>query len=138
MTGQDDIFPDAQIDPSRIHDEALDGVPQASWAQGLVQLIEVQEAAFVRLGFDKVEAFKFARAGVMAMAEFFGGRQVYLPRGDNLLAALRDAEIYRRAHRGNIGALAAEHGITDRHVWRICHQQRRLYLDKMQGRLFDP
>ena len=52
-------------------------------------------------------------------------------------AALRDAEIYRRAHRGNILTLASEYGLTERHIWRICRQQRKLHLEKIQGRLFE-
>ncbi|WP_296280584.1 Mor transcription activator family protein [Pseudoxanthomonas sp.] len=116
---------------------ALDAVPATKWAQGLVQLIEVQEATFQRLGVDEAEAFRLARAATLAIAEFHGGRQWYLPRGDDLATALRDAEIYRRARRGNIQDLAREYQLTDQHVWRIVRQQRALHLRKIQGDLFN-
>lgn len=116
---------------------ALDTVPATKWAQGLVQLIEVQEATFQRLGVDEAEAFRLARAATLAIAEFHGGRQWYLPRGDDLATALRDAEIYRRARRGNIQELAREYGLTDQHVWRVVRQQRALHLRKIQGDLFN-
>lgn len=116
---------------------ALDTVPAAKWAQGLVQLIEVQEATFQRLGVNDVDAFRLARAATLAIAEFHGGRQWYLPRGDDLVTALRDAEIYRRARRGNIQELAREHGLTDQHIWRIVRQQRALHIQRVQGDLFN-
>lgn len=137
MSEQADLLPDEPIDPRGLLAANLDDIPAHRWAQGLVQLIEVQEAVFVRLGYASDEAFRLARAGVVAIAEFGGGRDWYLPRGDDLHAAMRDAEIWRRANRRNIGALAAEHGLTERQIWRICNQQRKLHRDKMQGRLFE-
>lgn len=137
MADQLDMLPDAPIDPKGLLAADLDDVPQEAWAQGLVQLIEVQEAAFVRLGMEASEAFRLARAGVVAIAEFQGGRGWYLPRGDALANALRDAEIYRRANRSNIQQLAAEYGFTDQHIWRICRRQRKLHLRKVQGQLFE-
>ncbi|WP_411832305.1 Mor transcription activator family protein [Pseudoxanthomonas mexicana] len=115
----------------------LDDVPASKWAQGLVQLVEVQEATFTRMGLEGGEAFRLARAATLAIAEYQGGRGMYLPRGDQLRAALRDAEIYRRARRGNIPQLAREYQLTDQHVWRIVRQQRALHHRKIQGDLFN-
>ncbi|KAF1692742.1 transcriptional regulator [Pseudoxanthomonas jiangsuensis] len=137
MSEQPDLLPDAPIDPTGLLQADLDAVPAGRWPEFLVRLVEVQEAVFVRLGHDKPEAFRLARAAVLAMSSYFGGRQWYMPQGDALQAALRDAEIYRRAHRGNILTLASEYGLTERHIWRICRQQRKLHLDKIQGRLFE-
>ncbi|WP_293763650.1 Mor transcription activator family protein [Stenotrophomonas sp.] len=119
-----------------LSDADLDALPKERWPRDLVAAIEVQEAAFVRLGHDEDEAFKLARAGVLALAEYGGGRDWYLPRGDTLMVAVRDAEIYRRAHRGNIAALAAEFRLTERHIWRICRQQYALHIRKIQPPLF--
>lgn len=115
----------------------LDDLPANAWEKNLVQMIEVQEAAFVRDGLSEGEAFRLARVGMLALAEFHGARQWYLPRGDRLRTALRDAEIYRRARRGNIQALAAEFQLSDLQVWRIVRQQRKLHLRKIQGQLFE-
>lgn len=119
----------ADIDP--------DTLPKERWPRDLVAAIEVQEAAFGRLGYNDEEAFRLARAGVLALADYGGGRDWYLPRGDALLAAARDAEIYRRAHRGNIARLAVEFKLTERHIWRICRQQYALHIRKIQSSLFD-
>lgn len=119
-----------------LSDIDLDDLPKERWPRDLVAAIEVQEAAFQRLGYSEEEAFKLARAGVLALAEYGGGRQWYLPRGDALMTAMRDAEIYRRAHRGNVMALASEFKLTERHIWRICRQQYALHIRKIQPPLF--
>ncbi|WP_428986688.1 Mor transcription activator family protein [Stenotrophomonas lactitubi] len=60
---------------------------------------------------------------------------MYLPSGVRLRNALRDAEIYRLAKRGNITELAQRHGLTEVAVYRIIREQRELHLSKVQGRL---
>lgn len=112
-------------------------VPPDKWARNLVEFIEQMEMAYVREGLRPDEAFRLASIGVRALAEFRGGRQFYLPRGDALVIALRDAEIYHMANRDNIQLLATQHSLTDRQIYRICSQQRALHIRKTQGRLFD-
>ncbi len=115
----------------------LDEVPPDKWARNLVEMIEVMSAAYRRDGLPEHKASRLASMGVLAIAEHHGGRQFYLPRGDTLLTALRDADIYRRANRGNIETLAAEHGLTVSQIYRICRLQRALHIGKVQGRLFE-
>lgn len=135
MTAQDDLvgMPTDFVLPG----DALDAVPSEKWAQALVQMVEVQEQAFAALGFDEQTAFRLARTGMLALAKYHGGQGWYLPRGDKLTTAMRDAEIYRRARRGNIPDLAKEFGLTDQQVWRIVRQQRALHIKKIQGNLFN-
>ncbi|HMM25707.1 MAG TPA: hypothetical protein PKA36_13025, partial [Pseudoxanthomonas mexicana] len=51
---------------AKLTDADLDALPKERWPRDLVAAIEVQEAAFQRLGYDEDEAFKLARAGVLA------------------------------------------------------------------------
>lgn len=115
----------------------LDDVLDDRWPQTLVDMIQVLEALYLRQGRDDDESFSLARAGVLELAEYFGARMWYLPRGDRLLTALRDAEIYRLAKRGNIRALAEAHGLSEPQLYRIMRQQKALHLSKIQGRLFE-
>jgi len=112
-------------------------VPADKWARSLVEFVEQIQATFERSGMADDDAFRLASQAVRAIAEFRGGRQFYLPRGDTLVTALRDAEIYHRANRSNIETLAAEYGLTVSQIYRIGRQQRALHLRKVQGRLFD-
>jgi len=132
---QGGLLPEAADDEQRLADDDLAEVRAARWPEGLVNLLKVQEAAFRRSGLSADAAFTLAKAGIVEMARYYGGRQWYLPRGDDLHTALRDAEIYRRANRDTMDALADEYGLTPRSVSRIVRRQRRLHLDKVQGRL---
>lgn len=136
MADQSDLLGPPDEDQLRAMREggAVD-VPDDRWAPLLAALVDVLTATYTRMGLSDAQAAKMATTGVLAQAEYFGGRMVYLPRGARLKLALRDAEIYHRAKRGNIDQLAAEYGLTDIHVYRICREQKALHLSKVQGRL---
>ena len=138
MTKQLDMMPmPTDEDASSLIGKGLDDVPDEMWAQGLVDMVRVVEAVYLRQGIDEDRAFALARDGVMGLAEYHGARMWYLPRGDRLRLALRDAEIFRKAKRGNIRQLASDHGISEPQLYRIIRQQTALHLSKIQGRLFD-
>lgn len=138
MGGQHDLLgPPDDGELERLMDADPGELPEERWAQSLVDMVRVQEAVYRRAGHPEDDAFELARAGVMALAEYYGGRMWYLPRGDRLRAALRDAEIYRRVKRGNIRALAVEYGLSEPQIYRINRQQKALHMKRIQGRLFD-
>lgn len=127
-------MPSGQEAAVLVEKAALD-LPADRWAPTLAAMVAVLTAALKRQGIPEDEAPRLATAGVLAQAEYAGGRMMYLPRGDRLRLALRDAEIWQRAKRGNIDALAQEYGLSDIHIYRICKQQRELYIARRQGRL---
>jgi len=132
---QGDALP---VDVQRLLDAEADEevvIPEKKWGELLTQLVDVQQATFRRMGYDEAGARRLARASILALAEYGGGKQWYLPKGDDLRVALRDIEIYRRAHRNNIEALAGEYRLTVQSVYRIIHAQRRLRVAKRQGQL---
>lgn len=109
-------------------------LPETQWEGLLVALVAVVESAFRRMGVEESQATRLAIAAVLAQGDYAGGRQIYIPRGIRLRNALRDAEIYRLARRGNITELAQKHGLTEVSVYRIIREQRELHLSKVQGR----
>lgn len=137
MVDQHELMPNLSIDAKGLMAADLDDLPKERWPRELVRAIEVVESAYIELGYAEDVAFELARAGMVALAEFGGGRQWYLPRGDALQTALRDAHIYRRARRGNIPALAAEFRLTERHLYRILRQQYHMHRNKAQLQLFE-
>lgn len=137
MSNQGDLvgMPEGQEARDLIERGAED-LPEDRWAPMLASMVAVLTTTYRRLGLEDEKAAKLAIAGVLAQAEYVGGRMFYLPRGERLRLALRDAEIFHRARSGNIQALAAEFGVTDIQVYRICRQQKKLHMAKVQGRLF--
>lgn len=112
----------------------LADVPESKWGKALVSMVQVLEARNRARGLAEDEAFALACDSVLALAEYFGGRVWYLPRGDRLKIALRDASIHRQWQRQGvvIQELAAAHKLTEIHLYRIIAQQRELHLRKTQ------
>lgn len=137
MVDQHELMPNLPIDAKGLMAADLDDVPKERWPRELVRAIEVIEAAYIGAGYAEDVAFELARAGILALADYGGGRQFYLPRGNSLQTALRDACIYRRSRRGNIPELAAEFRLSDRQVWRILRQQYHMHRSKVQLSLFE-
>ena len=125
--------------------DALDLIESASaldadekkWAPLLTDMIRVLEALNRRRGMTDEEAFAAARDNVLALAEYFGGRMVYLPRGERLRVALRDAEIWRKFNGRNVAKLAKHYGVSEIHCYAVLKRQRALHQRKLQGRLFE-
>ncbi len=134
-----DLFglPDDPDERRRMLEEAA-SLPEDRWAPQLTELVAFLEALFKRLRMSPEAAFKLAREVVMEMAHAFGGRTMYLPRGDRLKIALRDAELWRRytGKTEQIEQFARELGVTTIHVYTIMAKQRKLHVGRLQGSLF--
>jgi len=100
-------------------------------------MLRVLEALNKRGGVADTPAFATAQASVLALAEYFGGRMVYLPKGDRLRIALRDAEMWRAFSGKNVPELAAHYDLSEIHVYSLLKKQRALHQRKLQGRLFE-
>lgn len=97
-----------------------------AWPSVLANLKDVMEAHFRRRGHAAPAASAAsdeAREAVLELAHYFGGRPIYLPRGDRLKIELRDQELYQRFNGSNASELSDEYRITIRHVQRIIKAQ---------------
>lgn len=108
---------------------------ESKWPAQLVEFLQVLEAMHRRKGLAADAAFANARDVVLALATHLGGRQFYLPRGDRLAIALRDAEIWHRFDGRNVAELAAQHGLTEIHLYAVLRRQRDLHRQRHQSRL---
>jgi Mor family transcriptional regulator len=118
-------------------DRAVDAsAEESNWPQLLSDMLRVLEAHKKRRGMSAEEAFEHAREDVLALAEYFGGRMAYLPKGERLKVALRDAAIWRRFNGQNARELAMEYKLSAPHLYNVLARQRTLHVSKLQGRLF--
>lgn len=111
-----------------------DQASRRRWPKDLAAIVMVVEAALQRR--PGRTDFAVAAEVTLEISRYAGGRQLYIPTGRRLETALRDADIYRRARRGNIEALAQEFGLTVTAVYEIIREQRALYVKKVQPPLF--
>lgn len=106
--------------------EGASAIDSRVWPRMLSDLIEVYIAHFRRAGLDAAAALAQAQAVVIVLAHYFGGSMVYLPQGDKLSAALRDAEIYRNPDRLSVRELATRYNLSARQIYGILCEQREI------------
>lgn len=136
MSEQGDMLGiDTAADPARMIDAGE--LPAEKWAPLLANLLRVLEARFKRSGTPDPKAYRDAADIVLTIAEYFGGRVVYLPKGEGLRKALLHAEIWRKFTGRNVPELAQEFGLTEIYVYEVLRAQRKLNARKIQGRLFE-
>lgn len=107
------------------------------WPKTMSEFVEVLSAAAVRQGIskDKTAANEIARWAVLTLGVHFGGRQVYLPKGDVLHTALRDMQMWQEFTGHNHEQLASKYKLSVVAVYKIIGQQRALHMAKVQPRL---
>jgi len=129
-----DLFPDDDLDPERVL-AALDGdLPGSAWPRRLCELVDHLEARFRRKGLGADQARALAEETALAVADLCGGRQIYLPNGQAIRRALRNARIWRDFNGRNIDELARKYRLSTACIYQILAEQRRLR--RGQGELF--
>lgn len=107
-----------------VDDESLPD--RSAWPKQMAELADVLLALFLKRKCSTEESISAARAVVLELAFYFGGRPLYIPRGDRLRIAQRNAEIWARFNGGNVVELAEEFQVTSIHLYSILAEQRAL------------
>lgn len=137
MTAQPELFNALTCDPLDLIEHAGDVLTdRARWPQRMTELFDVLYAYNVRLGMQADTAAPDAAERTFLIADYLGGSVVYLPRGDALRRAVRDAEAYRRHTGNNTEQLAREYGMTTTKFYELIAREKARRLRRLQGRLF--
>ena len=128
-----DMFPDALGDPDRAGITA----PDAKWPANLAAMVDVLHATLRERGHDDDAALDDAEHCAIAIAEYQGGRNYYLPTGKRLKDFVRDRAIYLASNGRNKAELALRYDLTERRVEQIVAEQRAIHLRRIQPQLFD-
>jgi len=136
---QDDLLGDESFSESLL--EHLDEIPrdiQRKWPKDLAALIDIYEASLKRQGLDNALARRLAHFLLAELANYCGGRHIYLPKGDRLKHAIRDVDLFRDWRDRGLSPdhLAGKYKISVQHVYRILNEQRTLHLRRVQPDLF--
>ena len=128
----DNLDPEVAIE----HAEALaEASERGKWPRRLLELTDLLEAHLERTAHRKPAPRALAEQLVSELANYLGGRPVYLPRGDALARALRDRRIYRDAGRIDFEALAEREGVCLQQVYKIVATMRALDRKRRQQTL---
>ncbi|MGE7992530.1 Mor transcription activator family protein [Pseudomonas sp. NPDC089554] len=119
-----------KLDPDKVLAHMNDAVVLNRWEGTLIEMASIAESKLRQILPDKPdEVPKIARAVVFSICETMGGAVVYIPRGDTLRRALRDAEIFREWREKNVrpDALARKFDLSSQAVYDIIARQRVLH-----------
>lgn len=105
------------------------------WPEQLANLFDVV-FAWTRRRLPEAQAATEARDLVFLIAEYLGGRTLYLPGNDDLRTAVRDAQIYALQGRIPTDEIARRYDLTVQRISMICAEQRQLRVRRLQGELF--
>lgn len=106
------------------------------WPKMLADLVDVLSEHFAQRGHPDDAAFNEAQAVILALAGYFGGRMLYLPRDTRLRLALRDNLIWQQFNGCNVRQLGERYNLTDMQIYNILREQRQLHQKKYQMNLF--
>jgi len=117
--------------------DELDNDDPRAWPQLLADLVDVTLGHLQRrLGLDAPAARLEAQALILVMAEYFGGRMIYLPKNEKLRRALRDTLIWHEFTGDNVAELGRRYDLSDIQIYNVLREQRRLHRAKTQADLF--
>lgn len=138
MNDQHDLpLAPVDIDPeaAAAQAEALaDATDRGRWPLRLLELTDICEAVIHR--HPGAAQRELAERLVMEIANYLGGRPVYLPRGDALKRALRDRRIWRDSGKVSPDDLATREGLCMQQVYKIIGEMRALEKRRRQPGLF--
>ena len=104
------------------------------WPKVLSDFIAVVQAELTRRKLP--DSGKHAVAVVVAIAEYIGGREIYIPANESLHAALTHLDIYTEwSKNGDVQALSERYQLTARRIYQVLTEQRALH-KSTQERLF--
>lgn len=130
-------IPGVDLDPeaAAAQAEALaDATDRGRWPLRLLELTDICEAVIHR--HPGAVQRELAERLVMEIANYLGGRPVYLPRGDALKRALRDRRIWRDSGKVSPDDLATREGLCMQQVYKIIGEMRALEKRRRQPGLF--
>lgn len=96
----------------------------ARWGKVLGSLVEVTENSLRHQGLKPEQAREIAEHLIADIAHYFGGRPIYLPRGQSLTLGIRNARIYGEFTGDNVHDLADRYQLTAARIYKILEEER--------------
>lgn len=131
---QQDIFENLPIDASVLeHIDYMVDDPVKCWP---VLLHEIHTLLNLQLEKHGVDQPGLSLTLALALGEFVGGGQIYLPRGDALIRQIRNMEIYNEFTGRNLKELAKRHHLSEKAIYEIIAKMRKIETARRQLSLF--
>jgi Mor family transcriptional regulator len=118
-----------KLDPAKVLAHMTDPAVLTRWEGTLKEMVEIAEAKLRSELGDVANVPSLARHVVFALCDTLGGSVVYLPRGDTLKRAMRDAAIFRDWRDGGKppADLVRKYRLANQTIYDIIARQRALH-----------
>lgn len=118
-----------RLDPAKVLAHMDDPTVLNRWEGTLREMVEIAEAKLRAELPDEARVPELARHVVFAICDTMGGSVIYLPRGEALKKALRDAAIYQdwREHSAQPHELSRKYRLAVQTIYDIIARQRALH-----------
>lgn len=119
-----------RLDPLKVLAHMEDPAVMHRWEGTLKEMCEIAEAELRMRLADRLDLVpELARSVVFAICDTMGGSVIYLPRGDALKKAMRDAAIFRewREHNVQPPELVRKYRLASPTIYDIIARQRALH-----------
>ncbi len=133
MEVQSDLLEHETIDPSIL--DHLSDLPEEKngWP---ALLLEIRAVLSQELSRHHIENEKLPLQLSLAIGQYLGGAQFYLPRGDALKRFIRDIEIWDAFRGNNTRQLARQYHLTEKTIYEIVARMRKIEQQRRQPDLF--
>ena len=125
------IFPDDsdKLDPDKVLAHMQDPKVLTRWEGTLREMVEIAEAKLETEMGPTATPAGLARHVVFAICDTLGGSVIYLPRGELLKKAMRDAEIYREWRDDGVQPveMVKRYRLANQTLYAIIARQRALH-----------
>lgn len=125
------LFPDDsdKLDPAKVLAHMQDPAVLTRWEGTLREMVEIAEAKLNTEMADGVTSAELARHVVFAICDTLGGSVIYLPRGEALKKAMRDAAIFQDWREKGIQPvdLVRKYRLANQTLYAIISRQRALH-----------
>lgn len=117
------------LDADKVLAHMSDPAVLRRWEGSLLEMVGVAEASLRRAMGNTEAVPALARHVVFGICDTMGGSVIYLPRGELLKKAMRDAEIFREWHGSNARPddLARKYRLASQTIYDIIARQRALH-----------
>ncbi|MCB2251686.1 transcriptional regulator [Pseudomonas chlororaphis] len=118
-----------QLDPLKVLSHIQDPGVLSRWEGTLKEMVEIAETKLMAEMKEGVTASELSRHVVFAICNTLGGCVVYLPRGDALKRAMRDAAIFHEWKEQGVRPpdLAKKYRLVIQTIYEIIAKQRVLH-----------
>ncbi len=133
MENQNQLFNDSYT-PEILDniDHAMHSTDSKAWPSIVVDLYKIVKIQLEQQGIDDIQA---TLDTTLALVDYLGGMQVYVPKGERLRKYIRDMEIYYRFNGRNIRQLAKQYNKPEQSIYRIIAEQKALHIKRKQHSL---